>query len=89
MQLMNHGDEISLSTQQAVRRGFRKHVRYPQIRSAILSAVAYPLLEFCPNLRSFKAATGFNIQYLLKSLKAPHLQTLCAGHRIDFARAQS
>ena len=87
--MINRGDQISMSAQMAVRRGFRKQVRYPQIRSAILSAVAYPLLELCPNLRSFKAASGFNVQYLLKSLNnVPHLQTLSAGHRIDLTRAQ-
>ena len=37
----------------AAKRGFKKSVLYPQIRSVIISHAIHPLLAVCPNLESF------------------------------------
>ena len=87
-QHVGRGRGIPPATQRAVRLAFQKHLCYPQIQSAILSAIAYPLLELCPNLHSFEACAGFNLDYLLKFLKnTPGIQRFSSGQRVRPWRA--
>ena len=59
----------------AVKRGFKKKISYPQIRSAILSPSVYPLLAVCPNLESL--TTFEESPFLLTFIKGlPALQKL-------------
>src|SRR6266545_3119508 len=72
-------DGLSISAQTAWRRGFQRRDRYPQV---LLSPVAYPLLEACPNLRSFEADTAANFGYLLDFLRfTPDIQRVLCSRR--------
>jgi len=56
----------------AARRGFKKSIHYPQIRSAILYPWDFPLLAACPNLESLAIFPVFPeppFQVLLKFMK--------------------
>ena len=70
----------------AVKRGFKKKISYPQIRSAILSPSVYPLLAVCPNLESL--TTFEESPFLLTFIKGlPALQKLSS--RSPFTAAGS
>ena len=52
----------------AVKRGFKRSILFPQIRSAILTHPVYPLLAVCPNLESF-ATSEDQFPFLLKYIR--------------------
>jgi len=86
-QHVGRGRGIPPAIQMAVKHAFQKHLCYPQIQCAILSAIAYPLLGVCPNLRSFEACAGFNLDYLLKFLRnTSHIQRFSSGQRVSVWR---